>query len=79
MRPRLKPHRTEPRYNLIHMRRVTRLQHKLDLGTLHRQIGEGALMMNFFNVGIGIGDDGGDFGERAGEIAQLDFYSCQTA
>ena len=48
------------------------LQHEIDFGGLQRQVGEGALMVHFLDVGIGVGEAGGDRGERSGQVAQLD-------
>ena len=33
---------------------IAGLQHELDFGGLHRQTGEGALMMDFVDVGAGL-------------------------
>ena len=51
---------------------AARLQHEIDLGGLQRQIGEGALVVHFLDIGIGLGEAGGDRGERPGQVAQFD-------
>src|SRR5262245_60608962 len=57
-------------HDIRHMLGPSRLQHELDLGGEHGQMGERALMMDFLDVGVGAGDASGDLRERPRQIAQ---------
>jgi len=52
------------------MRLVAGLQDQFDLDLPARQRREGALVVHLVDVGAGLGDDGGDARERAGQVAR---------
>ena len=61
------------------MGRAARLHDDLDLDALDRERGEGALVLDLVDVGAEAGEQRGDVGERAGDVADVDAQAHQAA
>ena len=72
---RQQPHRQtvrrQRRDDLADMRRVARLDHDIDLGELHRNVEEQALVIDFEDVSAALAHDARDRGQRARHVGDL--------
>src|SRR5690349_3573352 len=66
-------------HDLLHVIAVARFQDQLELGILRGELREGALVAHLLDVGLVLGDAGGDAGERAGNVADLHQQARQAA
>ena len=61
------------------MRGAARLHDDLDLDALDRERREGALVLDLVDVGAEAGEQRGDLGERAGDVADVDAQAHEPA
>src|SRR5690242_8954928 len=57
---------------------VAGLQHEVQLRVLHRERGEGALVVDLGDIGALGRDDGRDLGKRARDVADLDRHAREA-
>ena len=69
MRGREQAGRTQRAQHFLDVLGTPRLQHELQFGVLHRQRREGALVLDFLDVGAGLADQRGRAREFAGNVA----------